>query len=88
MATIRLPAQLDIRHVGDAHVLLTRKRRGRTLPELDGSAVERVDTAGVQLLAAALLGDAPVASALCRASAPLRQALHAAGLGRLAPEPT
>ena len=85
MANIRLPTQLDIRHVADAHALLTRKRRGRTPPQLDGSAVERVDTAGVQLLAAALLGDAPVASALCKASEPLREALHAAGLGRLAP---
>lgn len=83
MANIRLPAQLDIRHVAEAHALLTKKRRGRTPPALDGSAVERVDTAGVQLIAAALTGDTPKATALRNASEPLSEALEAAGLGRL-----
>ncbi|HEY8519034.1 MAG TPA: STAS domain-containing protein [Gammaproteobacteria bacterium] len=53
MTRYRLPEQLDIRHVADVHrqVAALAAAGGGSL---DGAAVTRIDTTGVQLLAAAL----------------------------------
>ncbi len=79
MQRFTLPAQLDIRHVAGVHeALKAATADGPVL--LVASAVERVDTAGVQLLASALLGEPPAAAGLADATPPLREALVSLGL--------
>lgn len=79
MQRYMLPPQLDIRHVADLQQALLTAGEGGP-PMLDASAVERVDTAGVQLLASALLAEPRAAVGLSDTSAPLREALVALGL--------
>ncbi len=82
MQRYTLPAQLDIRHVADVHqAMLKASAEGPLL--LDASAVERIDTAGVQLLASALLAEPRAASGLTGTPAPLREALVTLGLAEV-----
>ncbi|HEX6999712.1 MAG TPA: STAS domain-containing protein [Gammaproteobacteria bacterium] len=53
MTLYRLPEQLDIRHIADVHRQLAELAASGG-GSLDAAAVTRIDTTGVQLLAAAL----------------------------------
>ncbi|TVQ49055.1 MAG: STAS domain-containing protein [Gammaproteobacteria bacterium] len=79
MQRFTLPAQLDIRHVAGVHeALMAATAHGPVL--LVASEVARVDTAGVQLLASALLGEPRAAAGLADVTPPLREALVSLGL--------
>lgn len=84
MSRFTLPEHLDIRQVAQLReALVAASATGPLI--LDASAVARVDTAGVQLLASALLADPPAAGSLVNASPTLRQALVTLGLAELIP---
>lgn len=79
MQRFNLPAQLDIRQVGEVReALLQASPDGHVL--LDASAVESVDTAGIQLLASALLAEPRRATGLIGVTDSLREALVALGM--------
>ncbi|MCC5869990.1 MAG: STAS domain-containing protein [Gammaproteobacteria bacterium] len=84
MSRFTLPEHIDIRHVAPLREALVAASATGPLV-LDASAVERVDTAGVQLLTSALLADPPAASSLVDASPALRQALVTLGLAEVIP---
>ncbi len=54
MNSVQLPPQLDIRHAAELKALLCAAAELEQPVVLDASGVERIDTAGAQLLAAAM----------------------------------
>jgi anti-anti-sigma regulatory factor len=87
MRHFALPSQLDIRNAETLRrELLAAAGTGPALL-LEGSAVERVDTAGLQLLASALLGSPATACGVSGASDVLREGAETLGLAALLQTP-
>lgn len=78
-----LGPELTIRNGADAHALLAALLGGRGPVTLDGGAIERIDTAGLQLLGAFIqaLGASGRTIAWHAASPTLKGAAQALGLG-------
>jgi anti-anti-sigma regulatory factor len=95
MSQHRLPEQLDIRRIGDVHRELLgataasggaeprRRRKTKNGRCVDAGAVTRIDTAGVQWLAAMLNERSDVSITLANPTPCLLQAFEALGLAHL-----
>lgn len=84
MNRLRLPEQLDIRRIAEMrqHIQAAIAGADDTL-SVDAGAVTRIDTAGVQLLAAALTDGSPRGIAITDPAPCVIAAFEALGLGHL-----
>jgi anti-anti-sigma regulatory factor len=73
METIVLPASLDVTTVRQMYDVLSAARASKSALTIDGTAVETVDLAGAQLLAAFAIAAGPIQ---LKASAPLQAFLE------------